>query len=457
MSARRNSSKQGKAQPFDPASTGALNASETLKLLALPETELPQTPEDIGLEALHKATFVQLPLGVAYATREGRYIWCNEAFESMLGLAPGEYRDKTIHDLTHKDDASFNNELMNKLWAGRVKSISNEKRYLKSDGTELWVRVSAAIVRTADGNPVCSVGFLEDISVRKHMQSEIERVQKELVEASRHAGMAEVATNVLHNVGNVLNSVNVAASVLGDKLRGSKGSRLGEVAAMLGRHKHDLPAFMATDPRAQKIPDYLAALAVQLAGERDSMLKELEELRANLDHIKETVTMQQTYARRCGVVEDVAVVEMVEDAIRMNTGAFTRHKVELKRDFADSPTISTDRHKVLQILVNLLRNAKYACDESGREDKRITVRIEEILDEVHVSIKDNGVGISAEVMPRLFNHGFTTRKSGHGFGLHGAALAANELGGSLTADSLGPGKGATFILTLPLQSTVSPS
>jgi signal transduction histidine kinase len=249
-----------------------------------------------------------------------------------------------------------------------------------------------------------------------------------------------------------LNSVNVSASVLGDRLRGSKGSRLGEVAAMLGRHKHDLAEFMTRDPRAQKIPDYLAALAGQLAGERASMLKELEELRANLDHIKETVTMQQTYARRCGVVEDVAVVDMVEDAIRMNASALTRHKVDLERDFADTPTITVDRHKVLQILVNVLRNAKYACDESGREHKLITVRIEEILDEVHISIRDNGVGIAAEIMPRLFNHGFTTRKSGHGFGLHGAALAATELGGSLTADSAGPGKGATFILTLPLQA-----
>jgi PAS domain S-box-containing protein len=456
MTGRRNTSKQDKALPFDPASTASLNASETLKLLALPETELPQSPEDVGLEALHKATFVQLPLGVAYATREGLFIWCNEAFEAMLGLAPGEYRDKSIAEVTHKADAEFNNELLERLWSGRVKSYSNEKRYMKADGTELWVRVSAALVRTANGSPVCSVGFLEDISARKQMEAEVERVQKELVAASRHAGMAEVATNVLHNVGNVLNSVNVSASVLADKLRGSKGSRLGEVAAMMGRHKADLGEFMAKDPRAQKVPDYLAALATQLTTEREAMLRELDELRANLDHIKETVTMQQTYARRCGVVEEVAVVEMVEDAIRMNSGALSRHHVALKRAFVDQPVVSTDRHKVLQILVNLLRNAKYACDESGREDKLITVRVEEILDEVHICVIDNGVGISVEVMPRLFNHGFTTRKSGHGFGLHGAALAAKELGGTLTADSSGPGQGATFILTLPLLARESP-
>jgi signal transduction histidine kinase len=157
------------------------------------------------------------------------------------------------------------------------------------------------------------------------------------------------------------------------------------------------------------------------------------------------------------VVEEVAVVDMVEDAIRMNEGALTRHKVALQRRFADQPRIVTDKHKVLQILVNVLRNAKYACDESGREDKQITVRIEEILDEIHISVADNGVGIAKDVMPRLFNHGFTTRQSGHGFGLHGAALAARELGGTLSADSAGPGKGATFILTLPFKVKEEPS
>src|SRR5690606_23290272 len=173
-------------------------------------------------------------------------------FELMLGFAPGEYKDRQISDLTHSNDAQSSDERLQALWAGRVKSYSAEKRYLKRDGTALWVRVSAAMVRTSEGNPVCSVGFLEDISARKQMELEIERVQKELVDASRFAGMAEVATNVLHNVGNVLNSVNVSASVLGEKLKASKGARLGEVAALLMRHKGDLAAFAQQDPRARK-------------------------------------------------------------------------------------------------------------------------------------------------------------------------------------------------------------
>jgi PAS domain S-box-containing protein len=437
--------------PFTPESTGVLCAEQTLRLLALSDDTPQQTPEELGIEALHRATFVQLPLGVGYAVRDGSFIWCNEAFDRMLGLAPGEHKQKSIRDLTHASDIQSNAELLRDLWDGRIESYSMEKRYVKRDGKDLWVRVTAAMVHTPEGEPVCSVGFLEDISRHKHMEIEVERVQKALMAASRQAGMAEVATNVLHNVGNVLNSVNVSASLVAERLKQSKGARLGDVAALIDQHQADLPGFFEKDPRGQKLPQYLTALAAQLQNERNSLLEELAGLRANLDHIKEAVTMQQTYAKRCGVLETVAVVDLVEDSLRMNTGALTRHQVALKRDYRDQLEITVDKHKVLQILVNLIRNAKYACDESGQADKQVMVRIESVPEGARISVIDNGVGIAADVMGRLFSHGFTTRQSGHGFGLHSAALAASELGGALIALSDGAGRGATFQLTLPLQ------
>jgi signal transduction histidine kinase len=178
-------------------------------------------------------------------------------------------------------------------------------------------------------------------------------------------------------------------------------------------------------------------------------LEEIASLRDNLEHIKDTVAMQQSYAKLCGVTETVEVVDLVEDSLRLNAGAFARHGVSLKREFSNVPPITVDKHKVLQILVNLVRNAKYACDDSGRSDKLITLRVEGTDAGVRISVIDNGIGIPAENMRRLFSHGFTTRKSGHGFGLHSGALAAQELGGSLRAESEGPGKGAAFILELP--------
>ena len=116
------------------------------------------------------------------------------------------------------------------------------------------------------------------------------------------------------------------------------------------------------------------------------------------------------------------------------------------------PAVLADKHKVLQILVNLLRNAKHALEEGGGGDKRLKLRVG-INGErrVKISVSDNGVGIAPEHLSRIFEHGFTTRKEGHGFGLHSGALAAREMGGSLGAHSAGPGQGATFTLEFPAQ------
>jgi len=175
----------------------------------------------------------------------------------------------------------------------------------------------------------------------------------------------------------------------------------------------------------------------------------LDSLRRNVEHIKEIVAMQQNYAMVGGVKEMINVVDLVEDGMCLNEGGLRRHGVEVGREFEPVPPMNAEKHKILQILVNLLSNAKYACQESGRADKRLKVRVANGHGRVRISVTDNGIGISPENMARIFNHGFTTRKHGHGFGLHSGALAAKEMGGSLTVQSDGPGLGAAFTLELP--------
>jgi signal transduction histidine kinase len=279
------------------------------------------------------------------------------------------------------------------------------------------------------------------------------RAHQQLVEMSRLAGMAEVATGVLHNVGNVLNSVNVSVALLLDRSRDSHPARLARIAALLNDHTHDLPAFLSSDPKGQKIPAYLSQLSAIISADELTVRAELEGLASNVDHIKEIVSMQQSYARLAGVAENVTAVELVEDAIRLNAGTLSRHNVEVHRNFAPNlPPVSIDKHKVLQILINLIRNAKYACDESGRADKKLVVGIANGANRLRISVADNGVGIPRENLTRIFSLGFSTRKNGHGFGLHSGALAAKELGGSLTVQSDGPGSGAAFTLELPLSA-----
>jgi signal transduction histidine kinase len=105
----------------------------------------------------------------------------------------------------------------------------------------------------------------------------------------------------------------------------------------------------------------------------------------------------------------------------------------------------------------VIRNAKYACDESGNAEKRVTVRVSAAHGAMVIAVIDTGVGIPPENLERIFSHGFTTRKDGHGFGLHSCALAARDLGGSLQGESAGPGQGATFTLTLPLTQPEPPN
>ncbi len=219
---------------------------------------------------------------------------------------------------------------------------------------------------------------------------------------------------------------------------------------MLREHEANLGGFLTADPKGKQLPGYLGQLAEHLAGEQAATLQELAQLQKNVEHIKDIVSMQQSFAKVSGVTETLQASDLAEEALRMNASSLTRHDIQVARQFDEVPPITTEKQKVMQILVNLVRNAKQACDESGRPEKRLTLRVSTGCDRVRISVRDNGIGIRPENLTRIFAHGFTTKKDGHGFGLHSGALAARELGGELRVESEGIGQGATFTLELPL-------
>lgn len=288
---------------------------------------------------------------------------------------------------------------------------------------------------------------------RKRAEEALVAAHKDLLESSRLAGMAEIATNVLHNVGNVLNSVNVSAALASECIRKSDVQNLDRLAVMLREYEGDLAGFLAKDPRAAQIPVFLSRLAEHLRTSQETALKELAALDENIGHIKEIVSMQQNYAKVSGCQEVVDLAALVEDSLNLNVGAFTRHRIDVIRDFETVPPLSLDKHKVLQVLINLVRNAKYACDASENVPKTITLRVARGDGRVKISVSDNGIGIPPENLSRIFQHGFTTREEGHGFGLHSSALAAREIGGSLSVHSDGLNRGATFVLEIPIPNT----
>jgi PAS domain S-box-containing protein len=393
---------------------------------------------------------------IFFKDRASRFRRCSKATAERFGVTDQEIMGKT--DFNFFDDKhalpAFSDE-QEIIRTGRPMGDKVEREVMKN-GEELWALTAKWPLRNQKGKIIGTFGISKDITALKRAEAKLEQVHKQLVDASRLAGMAEVATTVLHNVGNVLNSVNVSASLMVEKLRNSKSGNLGKAAALIQAHAADLPKFFVEDPKGRQLPGYLANVAEHLASEQNEMRRELSSLCANIEHIKEIVATQQAYAKLAGVLELLPAATLVEDALRLNAGAVERHHIQIIRQFSSVPPILVDKHKVLQILVNLIRNAKYALDDRGQEEKQMILRIAPgAAGTVEISVIDNGVGIPAENLTRIFAHGFTTRKGGHGFGLHSGALAAKQLGGQLTCRSEGPGKGATFTLVMPLPQVQS--
>ncbi len=351
------------------------------------------------------------------------------------------------------------NPSLMKAWQPRMEQVLQgqtlhfeEEQALEGSRIVLDSRIHPIL---GDGGKVAGLTlFSRDITQRKEAEARLGEMHRTLVDISRQAGMAEIATGVLHNVGNTLNSVNISTGLLADLLRTSRVTGLAKATQLLHEHTADLGTFLTIDPQGKKLPGYLLALSEQLAEERELLSKELRALTESVEHIKAIVSMQQQHARAVGTIEQIQVPRLIDEALRLHAVSFERMGISVEREYAEVPPIQADRHKLLQILVNLLTNARHALVESSRQDRRLTIRVrlapggERLL----IELADNGVGIAPENLPRLFSQGFTTKAKGHGFGLHISALTAAEMNGQLRGASPGPNLGATFSLELPLQA-----
>ena len=335
---------------------------------------------------------------------------------------------------------------------GQVRALEYQVR--RRDGHAIWVRESSRVVRDAQGAVLYYEGFVEDITQRKEAEAALRLSQQQLVETSRQIGMAEMATSILHNLGNALNSVNVSATVVAEKVRKSKVVSVPKVAGLMATHAADLGEYLTKDPKGRQIPEFLTQLGDLLVQDQKELVEELGTLKKSTTHANGIIAMQQNYAKTSSQAETVKVQELIEDALLITANSLSRHNIRLTRDYTpDLPEVTVSKHRVLQILINLIRNSVNACDATGSEDKCLTVAASPILGGrgVRIQLRDNGVGMSRSTLDRLFNHGFTTRKDGHGFGLHSASSMAKEMGGSVTGQSDGVGKGATFVLEFPCQ------
>jgi len=381
----------------------------------------------------------------------GRFLDVNNRACDSLGYT----RKELLNMMTFKDievsmsDDSYWQKQMEQL--KEKNDIVKQDRYKRKDGSTFFVETSLKLVTQEKQDYIIAIA--RDITERKRAEVKLKTAQEKLLETAREVGMAEVATGVLHNVGNVLNSVSVTAESVQKRVRNSKISYLADVVGLLEEHSAELSTFMANEERGKKIPAFLANLSKELIDEQERCLEALEELTKHVQHVGDIIQLQQSHSKTKGLIEPTSIEELVEDTLKINAEMITRNKVEVKREIADLPTLLLDRHKVLQILTNLISNAIYALSKSSRDDKILKICVKELKSGfIRINVCDNGIGIPKENLTRIFEHGFTTKKTGHGFGLHSTALSANELNGSIKTHSDGPGKGAVFTVELPFKT-----
>ncbi len=280
----------------------------------------------------------------------------------------------------------------------------------------------------------------------------LQKTQDQLLTTARTAGKAEIATNVLHNVGNVLNSVNVNLATLSSKVSNSNVSRLSKLADLIESQQHDIETFLTEDERGKVVPEFIISMSRVLQKEIDAIGKIIETMDSDVTHIKRIVVAQQTYAKSVGVIQEFSLAELCDSAISiLDTNGYA-NSFEIANELPRNLVMQNDKEHILEIVLNLISNARQAIAEQKPQRGLITLSAKEADTEGFIAIKitDNGVGFDKSLECQLFQHGFTTKKDGHGFGLHASANAARALGGSLTLESLGKGKGATATLTLPL-------
>ena len=379
-----------------------------------------------------------------------KVFWSKELYV-LHGLAIGEVPPnyEGFLNMIYEEDRDHMKELLETA-KSNFENYENELRIKSADGEYHWFYTTFHHV-LKEGESFLQ-GVVLDISTRKKTEQEIIELHNQLVVSARLAGMADIAASTLHNIGNVLNSAHVSIEFLKERISQSELKEVDKVMDLLEGHSDHLSEYLQNDPQGKYIPEYLAALFKTAKQEYDIVSQEVDRISKNMSHINDIILTQNDISRTLGMKEKVFLPQVIDAALGMADTSFEQYNIHVEKNYQKPPYIIVDKVKLLQILVNLIRNAKEALIGSPEDKERImTLSLEEEnpSHQIKIIIKDTGVGILKENMSKIFSLGFTTKERGHGLGLHMSALNTQEMGGKMTVESEGLGKGATFTVFIP--------
>lgn len=416
--------------------------------------------KDGEAQRLFKLIIDAIPFRIFWKDENLSYGGCNQAFCNDAGFEdPIEISGLTDFDLPWTtEEAEFYRGCDRKTMDQNESQIGIVETLNRADGGVEWLETSKVPLCDENNNVIGILGVYHDITKIKESEQkaihENKRLMQDLIDASREAGKAEIATGVLHNVGNVMNSVNVCAGIMQDTARRQLYEKLGAAIELLDQ-QDNLADFVANDPRGSHLVSFLS----QLKNHSMKLLEECQELMQKVEHVNRVVAAQQSFATTSGVISELNLAEVIENSLRIVGDQITSHRIQIERNFDEDEYIFFDQHRLIQALVNLYKNAIRAILEMNPPERKIGVTIEKTSpSQAVITVEDNGVGIPPGNIERIFQHGFSTNKEngGNGFGLHHSCLSIEQIGGNIIAESDGAGLGARFVVTLNCQSEKSP-
>lgn len=389
-----------------------------------------------------------LPQGIVRKDRQGAYTYINSTFAGMMGCSASSIAGKSDEDFYPAGLAAKYRSEEHRVMDSRC-PLEYEETRTGADGKKSFLHVKKIPLQDAAGSSIGIQVLYWDITSFRETEHLLKKAQQDLIEASRQAGIAEIATGVLHNIGNALNSVTTSATLIAEEARRFNISGIVKLDELIGGQP-DLGAFFTSDPRSRSLPRYLHQLTTSFKTEQGRILEEAEALQENVKRVAQIVAAQQDHARVSEINVEMDPREIIECALTLTESDLKRCNISIVREYASSGTLYAVRHKVLQILTQLVKNGAEAMEFLSDPAKQLIVGFEHNEDgSIKIYVRDGGVGIAPENLARVFECGYTTKKSGHGFGLHSSANAAREMHGNLSVVSAGPAKGAQFTLTLP--------
>ena len=408
---------------------------------------------------------------VRYVFRTGQNLVLNNALEDeMFGKTP-YIREKGVKSILctpiYRQDHVLgvlyleNNLIANAFIKERLKllqvllsqaaiSLENARLYSSSHALNQALLKEIEERKQAEAKVRSLNEALEERVEERTMQ--LQAAQRELIEKAHQAGMAEIATSVLHNVGNILNSVITSSQMIQRTVVQSRLKTLGAAGEMLDQNKHRMADFLTEDPKGKGLLEYFRKVGSFHQKEQVIVIENVERLVSKINAIRDVIMYQQSHATMGFQPEKIELPEVVEDCLLILSNSLSRHQVHIEKLFDETPPIFAQKVKLLHIVINIVKNAKEAIDQGAVRDRRVTISIKREADRVALVIQDTGVGIARENLNKIFSHGFTTKPENHGFGLHGCANSLTEMGATISAFSEGLGKGATFVLHFPIAS-----